>query len=66
MEKYFTINKGKAIFLIEKGYKLLEIQKNEEGKLQYVFEKTIEMKKDIDNYNEAASILTIKIKDFFK
>lgn len=66
MEKYFTINKGKAIFLIEKGYKLLEIQKNEEGKLQYVFEKTIEMKKDIDNYNRAASILTIKIKDFFK
>ena len=66
MEKYFTINKGKAIFLIERGYKLLEIQKNGKGKLQYIFEKTIEMKKDIDNYNEANSILTIKIKDFFK
>ena len=66
MEKYFTINKGKAIFLIEKGYELLAIEKSEKGKLKFLFEKTIEMKKDIDNYNEANSILTIKIKDFFK
>ena len=34
MKNYFTTNKGKAIFLIEKGYELLGIEKSEKGKLK--------------------------------
>ena len=66
MKNYFTTNKGKAIFLIEKGYELLAIEKSEKGKLKFLFDFEEEIKQDVKRYSEANSILNIKIKDFIK
>ena len=65
MENYFTTNKGKAIYLIEKGYKLIEVKKKE-NRLRYIFEIKDNMKTDINNYKEANSILNIKTNELIK